>query len=151
MSSDHDTFTDLPCALPSEYNIFCQLIQPSTPRPFHPHHGGFVLLLPLVDRVRHLRDQMIRLVAKILDRRTQGLRGQTLGARRLDFEQYLVHERVRMLVAGEFHRRIPEELHAQQVTDRVILLVERERARVRYLRVGGVFDLFLIVVEDERC
>ncbi len=131
--------------------MFLRTTPPPPPiGPLHAHHSGIIFLLPPVDRVRHLRNQMISLVTQILDRRAQRLDGETLGASRLYFKKYLMHQRVRVLVACEFDGGIPEELHPQEIPHGVIFLIERECAGVRHLRVRGVFDFLLVVIKNER-
>jgi hypothetical protein len=87
-------------------------------------------------------------------KRTDQFRARRLqhGGRRdaavgLDLDEEVGLERVRDLVAGEEHLRRREQLGAEHVRERVVLLDDLDRRRVRDLRVLDHLDRLLAVLE----
>ena len=92
---------------------------------------------------------MVGLIGQVLYCGTQRLSRRNLGSGRLHLEMNPIDQRVRMHVTRELHLRVPQQLHPQKVANRVVFLVKSERPCVRDLGVSLVFDLFLVIAEEE--
>ena len=71
-----------------------------------------------------LRNQVIRLIGQILNGRRQDLHRRDGGIVGLNFQINVMHQGVRVVVSRESDRRVSQQLHAKQVADGVIFLVE---------------------------
>jgi len=113
------------------------------------HHPGIVFSLPLFNGIGDGSDKMVSLIRQVLYRGTQRLSRRNLGSGCLHLEVDPIDQRVRMHVTREFHLGVSKQLHPKKVADRVVFLVKSERPCVRDLGVRLIFDLFLVISEEE--
>mmetsp|Transcript_42234 Transcript_42234/g.132262 ORF Transcript_42234/g.132262 Transcript_42234/m.132262 type:complete len:205 (+) Transcript_42234:179-793(+) len=121
------------------------IITSNTIRHATPRHASVGLLLELERLVVEALRQRVELLREVVDGLRHAHNG-SLVVGGLHAQLDAVLERVRRDVAREAHGRVAQELEAQQVAERVVLAQDRERARVRDLRVLRVRHLLIVLV-----
>lgn len=89
-----------------------------------PTHIRIILPLPVFTRILKLCHQVVRLIGQIFDGRRQDFYGGDCRIVGLYLEVNIVDKRVGMVVSSKAHGGVSQKLHAKEIANRVVLLVE---------------------------
>lgn len=96
-------------------------------------HISVVFPFPSLGLFLKLCNQMIRFVRQIFNGRRQYLHWGDRRIVGLDFKIQVVHQRVGMVVSRKSHGRVSQQLHAKQISNGVVFLVESKGSGIRDL------------------